>query len=273
MANKKTLGHVSSHLISMLYEENKAIFKISDTQRILGKGYNETTDLLSELVKRKVTTRLKAGKFLIIPQQLGRVEQYLGNWFVAGREVANSEKYYIAFYSAMHYWGMLTQPLLKIFVATPKRQVVPYEMRDKLVFVFVNEKSIWGIKDEWITSNEKVRISDREKTIVDALTHPEYCGGITEAAKGIWLVREKIDYSKLKDYIKKHNKNVVAKRLGYILEIFDIKKPELTGQLREFVKERYDKFDPNLSEKRIDKNKWRLIDNVGREQILNLIRR
>lgn len=27
--------------------------------------------------------------------------------------------------------------LLKLFVATPKRQVVPYEMRDKLVFVFV----------------------------------------------------------------------------------------------------------------------------------------
>jgi len=57
MANTKTLGHVSSRLISTLYEENKAIFKISDAQRILGKGYNETTDLLSELVKREVITR------------------------------------------------------------------------------------------------------------------------------------------------------------------------------------------------------------------------
>lgn len=74
-----------------------------------------------------------------------------------------------------------------------------------------------------MTSNERVRISDREKTIIDALTHPEYCGGITEVAKGIWLMREKIKYKKLQDYIKKHNKNVVAKRLGYILEIFDIK--------------------------------------------------
>ena len=273
MANKKTLGPVSAHLISMLYEENKAIFKISDAQRILGKRYNETTDLLSELVKRKVISRLKAGKFLIIPQQLGKGEQYLGNWYVAGREVVNSERYYVAFYSAMHYWGMLTQPLLKIFIAAPKRQIVPYEMRDKLVFVFVNEKSIWGIKDEWVTKSEKVRISDLEKTIVDALTHPEYCGGITEIAKGIWLVKEKIEYQKLQDYIRKHNKNVVAKRLGYILEIFDIKQPKLINQLGEFVKDRYDKFDPNLSGKRIDKNKWRLIDNVGQEQILNVIRR
>jgi predicted transcriptional regulator of viral defense system len=273
MANKKTLGHISAHLISMLYEENKAIFKINDAQRILGKRYNETTDLLSRLVKRNVITRLKAGKFLIIPQQLGKAEQYLGNWYVAGREVVNSESYYIAFYSAMHYWGMLTQPLVKIFIATPKRQIVPYEMRDKLVLVFINEKSIWGIKEEWVSPNEKVRISDIEKTIVDALTHPEYCGGITEIAKGIWLVKDQIEYQKLEDYISKHNKNVVAKRLGYILEILDIKQPELLNQLREYAKNRYDKFDPNLSEKRMDKNKWRLIDNVGKEQILNLIKR
>lgn len=273
MTNKKTLGPVSAHLISMLYEENKAIFKIRDAQRILGKTYNETTDLLSELVKRKVVTRLKAGKFLIIPQQLGRGEQYLGNSYVAGREVVNSDRYYIAFYSAMHYWGMLTQPLLKVFIAVPKRQIVPYEMRNKLVFVFINAKSIWGIKEEWVTPNEKVRISDREKTIVDALTHPEYCGGITEIAKGLWLVKEKIEYQRLEDYIRKHNKNVVAKRLGYILEILNIKQPELIDRLKDYVKDRYDKFDPNLSEKRIDKNTWRLIDNVGQEQILNLIRR
>lgn len=273
MVNIKTLGQVSAHLISMLYEENKSIFKISDAQRILRKGYNETTDLLSELVKRKVITRLKAGKFLIIPQQLGKGEQYFGNWYVAGKEVANSKRCYMAFYSAMHYWGMLTQPLLKIFIATPKRQVVPYEMRNKLVFVFVNEKNIWGITDEWVTPNDKVRISDIEKTIIDALAHPQHCGGITEIAKGIWLVKEKIEYKKLQDYIRKYNKNVVAKRLGYILEMLNIEQPRLINQLRKYVKDRYDLFDPNLTENRIDKNKWRLIDNVGQKQILNVIKR
>jgi len=121
MANKKTLGPVSAHLISMLFEENRTFFKISDAQRILGKRYNETTDLLSELVKRKVISRLKAGKFLIIPQHIGKGERYLGNWYVAGREIVNSDRYYIAFYSAMHYWGMLTQPLLKIFIAAPQK--------------------------------------------------------------------------------------------------------------------------------------------------------
>ena len=74
-------------------------FTIRDAQRVLNKDYNETTDLLSELVKRKVISRLKRGKFLIIPQEIGEVEQYIGNWYVAAREVVNSPQYYIAFYS------------------------------------------------------------------------------------------------------------------------------------------------------------------------------
>jgi len=147
-------------------------------------------------------------------------------------------------------------------------------VRDKLVFVFVNEKSIWGIKEEWITQSEKVRISDIEKTIVDALAPSRILWRHNrDCQRYMARLKKKIEYQKLLDYIRKHNKNVVAKRLGYILEIFDIKKPELINQLGEYVKDRYDKFDPNLSEKRMDKNKWRLIDNVGQEQILNVIKR
>lgn len=272
MNNLKTLGALSAGLLARLYDENKPIFNISDVQHMLGKNYNEATDLLSELVRRRIITRLRAGKYLIIPQELGSTEQYIGNWYVAAREVVNSPRYYIAFYSALQHWGMLTQPLVKIFAATPKRQIVPREMRNKLTFVYTKEKFIWGIKEEWVTSTDKVRISDLEKTLVDALAHPEYCGGITEIAKGIWMARERIDFQKLKKYVIKYDKNVVAKRLGYILDIFRFDQAELLDLLRSYVKERYDIFDPTLPLKRVDKNNWRLIDNVGQKQMLDLIR-
>ena len=268
----KTLGKVSAYLITRLYEENKPIFIIPDVRMILQKDYNETTDLLSELVKRKIITRLKSGKFLIIPQEVGDVDSYIGNWYVAAKEIVNSSHYYIGFYSAANYWGMLTQPLLKIFVASPKRQIVPQEMKGKLIFVFVKEKFIWGIKKEWLTKTQKVRISDLEKTIVDCLAYPRYCGGITEIAKGLWIVKDKIDYKKLINYVNRYDKNVIAKRLGYILEILKIGKSYVLEELKKYVKDRYDLFDPTLHVKRHNKNNWRLIDNVGQEQILNLIR-
>lgn len=265
----KTLGRVSANLIARLYDANKSIFTISDAQHILGKDYNKAIDLLSKLVRRKAITRLKAGKFLIIPQQLGSEEEYVGNWYVAGREVANSPHYYIAFYSAMHYWGMLTQPLLKIFIATPKRQIVPQEMKGKLMFVFVKGRFIWGINEEWVTQSDKVRISDLERTLIDAVAHPQHCGGILETAKGIWLAKNKINHEKLINYVNKYNKNIVAKRLGYIFEILKIGQPVLINQLKKYVKDRYDLFDPTLTKNMLNKNTWRLIDNVGHKRILN----
>ncbi|MBC8387122.1 MAG: hypothetical protein H8E13_03625 [Actinobacteria bacterium] len=272
MSQARTLGKVSANLISKLYEDTKTIFTISDAQKILDKNYNETTDLLSKLVKRKVINRLKQGKFLIIPQELGNVDKYFGNWFVAAREIVNSSKYYIGFYSAMQYWGMLTQPLFKIFIVTPKRQIVPKQMKDNLVFVFMKEKFIWGIQEEWVTQSQKVRVSDLERTILDALIHPQYCGGITEIAKGIWITKDKIDYSKLEEYIKRYNKNVAAKRLGYVLEILKINELSLLSNLKHYIKERYDLFDPTMPYENKNKNDWRLIDNVGKNQILNLIK-
>jgi len=268
----KTLGKVSANLIRELYDKNKTVFNINDAQNITGKSYNETTDLLSELTKRRILSRLKAGKFLIIPQELGSIENYIGNWYIAAREVINSPDYYIAFYSAMHHWGMLTQPITKVLVATPKRQFISKEMKDKLVIIFVNKKFVWGIKEDWVTKTEKVRFSDLEKTIIDCLAYPKHCGGITEIAKGIWIVKNKIDYIKLCNYVDKYNKNAVAKRIGYVLEILGIDQPVVKKRLKKYIKDRYDLFDPTLPKRILNKNNWRLIDNVGQKAILNLVR-
>jgi len=272
MDNEKTLGKVSAKLISKLYDEKRSIFDIAHVQQILDYSYNNTKDLLKDLVKRKVIVRLKAGKYLIIPQEIGSGIGYVGNWYIAAKEVINSPQYYIAFYSAMNYWGMLTQPLVKIFVATPKRQVVPREMKDKMVFVTIKKEFIWGIKEEWIERKEKIRISDIEKTVIDCLTFPQYCGGITEIAKGIWIAKEKIDEKRLLSYVKRQKKNVVAKRLGYLLELLNIGDSDINLELKKYVKDRYDLLDPTLSFKRINKNNWRLIDNVGQKQIKDTIR-
>ncbi len=268
----KTLGKLSAYFISELYNQNKIIFTISDAQKILKKSYNETTDFLSKLVTRKIISRLKAGKFLIIPQEMGNINNYTGNLYVAGREIVNSKQYYIAYYSAMSFRGMLTQPLNTLYIATAKRQIIPKQMNGKVTFVFINKNFMWGIKEEWVTRSEKVKVSDLEKTILDSLYHPEYSGGITEIAKGIWIVKDKIDFNKLHDYVHLYNKNIIAKRLGYILEILNINKEDILKFLKEYVKDRYDLFDSTLDKKKLNENKWRLIDNVGQKQILNIIK-
>lgn len=268
--SNKTLGKVSTNLIQTLYEKDKVIFNIKDTQAIINKDERATADLLSELVKRNLISRLKRGKYIIIPQEIGSVKKYVGNWFIAAKEIVNSREYYISFYSAMDFWGMVTHPVNKIFISTPKRQMIPKEMKGFLKFVFVDKKFIFGIVEKWIDKQKKVRFSDIEKTILDCLFHPEHCGGIAEIATGIYLVRNKIDYKKLIQYVEKYNKNVIAKRLGYILEILGIS--IIRKDLKKYIRGRYDLFDPYLSKKNLNKNDWRLIDNVSPEQIKKIIR-
>lgn len=269
--NIKTLGKTSAKLIVHLYDLGKVVFTIKDVVEITGLDYFSAGRLISELKQRQIISTLKKGKHIIIPQELGSLETFLGNWYVVAREVANAPDYYVAFYSAMKYWGMTTQPIVKIFVATPKRQFPPKKLVNKFSFVYMYKKNIWGVKSEWVTTTERVNISDIERTIIDALAHPEYCGGITEIVKGIWLVKDKIDFARLLRYIRKYKKNVVAKRLGYILEILNIGGAYIAKELKKYVRKRYDMFDPTAKKKVVDRNNWRLIDNIGKEQIRKVI--
>ena len=267
----KTLGKISANLIAELYNENKPVFMIDDIVRINKTSRPNAAKLVFDLIKRKVIHRLKKGKYIIIPQELGSADTFIGNLYVMAKEIVNTQNYYIAFYSAMKYWGMTTHPVIKVFIVTSKRQFPPQELADRISFVFVDKKNIWGVKSKWITKTATVNISDIEKTIVDALSHPEYCGGITEVAKGIWLVKDKINFKRLIKYTLKYNKKVVAKRLGYILEILGIDAGDTFTKLKTYVSNRYDLLDPTSTKKSIDKNSWHLIDNIGSKQILKII--
>ncbi|MFH0886941.1 MAG: type IV toxin-antitoxin system AbiEi family antitoxin [bacterium] len=270
MSTIKTNGKIGAALIAKLYDENRSIFTIQDVSRITGLPYFSAGRLISELTARGIISTLKRGKHIIVPQELGSLDTYLGNLYVAVREIVNTPAYYIGFYSAMKYWGMTTQPLLKIFAVAAKRQQPPKSLREKVSFVYAAKKNVWGAALEWVTKTEQVKISNIEKTIIDALAHPEYCGGITEVAKGIWIVKNKIDIRRLIRYVKKYNKNAVAKRLGYLLELFSAADDKQLASLKKYVKRHYDLLDPTIPGKAVGRNHWGLIDNIGNEQILKI---
>src|SRR3989338_3473258 len=100
MTTIKTLGAKSADLISSLYDLNKTVFKLGDIKSITGLNENAASDLASKLIKRKVIARLRQGKYIIIPQEMGKDTNYIGNWYVAAREIVNSPNYYISYYSA-----------------------------------------------------------------------------------------------------------------------------------------------------------------------------
>lgn len=269
MFHMKTLGPVSAHLISSLYELGKTIFTVSDVENITGLKGNFATALTSKLIKKNVIFRIKPGKYVIVPQELGEGISYIGNWYVVAREIVKSSDYYISYYSAMDIHNMLTHPITKVFITTPKRERKKHRIVGNTTFEFIytSAQYIWGIEETWVTRSEQVRVSDIERTILDCLYRPKHCGGVLEIVRGLWIQRDNIDFGRLLDYAAKFKKIVVIKRLGYILENLRLQDTEYLRKLRSRINNKYYVLDPLLSSMNTYRNSWKLIANIGPEEI------
>jgi predicted transcriptional regulator of viral defense system len=97
--------------------------------------------------------------------------------------------YYLSHVSAMDVHGMLTQPQLLVHVTSPApmrgRTILGTEFR----FVRCKPSDSFGTAEHWVEKQEKVVVSDLERTVLDGLKQPEYCGGFTQVANGLWMRR------------------------------------------------------------------------------------
>src|SRR3990167_7961436 len=115
----KTLGPISAHLVTTLYDRNRPIFHFQEASDILG-GRTPAANALSQLVRNGIVTRLKSGTFRLVPFELGFEREYLGNPYVVACELIASGhnakiQYYLSHGSAFDLHQMVTQPQLDIY--------------------------------------------------------------------------------------------------------------------------------------------------------------
>ena len=89
-------------------------------------------------------------------------------------------------------------------------------------FIRCKPEHFFGTMDHWVTKQEKVTVSDLERTVLDGLRQPEYCGGVTEVAKGLWIRWADMDVSRLVEYALRLNVGAVMRRLGFLMEVYDL---------------------------------------------------
>jgi predicted transcriptional regulator of viral defense system len=268
----KTLGPRSAHLITTLYEENKTIFRLKEIQEILSLDNANARNFVRKLVGRGVVTRLKPGLFVLVPFELGKEREYIGNPLVLARELVNGGDYYLSHGTAMEIHSMVTQPQLVIHVSTPIKKRSVYVMGTEFRFIPCRSDWFFALIDHWATKQEKVVVSDLERTIIDGLRQPEHCGGVTEVAKGFWMRRGDIHTGRLIEYALKINVGAVIRRLGYIMELYEIGTQEDRKILLDHITDTYVRLDPVLPAEGKFMRKWRLQLNVPPNELLSIVR-
>jgi predicted transcriptional regulator of viral defense system len=267
----KTLGPRSALLVTALHERGRPIFNLADARGITGLKETSARTLVHKLVGRGMATRLRPGVFQLVPLELGRESEYLGNPYVVARELMAGKPYYLSHASAMDIHDMVTQPQLVIWVTSPKpmrgRSVLGTEFR----FVRCKPEHFFGTTDHWVSKQEKVTVSDLERTVLDGLRQPEYCGGVTEVAKGMWIRRADMNVARLIEYALRLSVGAVTRRLGFLLEIYDVGTASDREQLREHVTGTYSLLDPVMPSQGKYTGRWHLRLNVDPDEFRAVI--
>lgn len=263
----KTLGPQAAKLVTALHERGSPVFRFKDVREITGLADSSVRSFTRKLVDRGVVTRLKPGLFVLVPFELGRERQYMGNPLVVAREIMDGRGYYLSHGTAMGIHGMVTQPQLVVTVTTPKVRRSVTVLGVEFRFVRCRRRELFGVTDHWVSKQDKVQVSDVERTIIDGLKAPQHCGGVTEVAKGLWMRRQDIDVSQLVRYARRLGVGAVLKRLGFLLETYEMWESEELERLRSSLTTTWVRLDPVLPAEGRLLRRWGLQLNVEPEEL------
>ena len=270
----KTLGPLAAHLVATLYSRNRPIFHFQEAEEIL-EGCAPASKVLAQLINNGIVTRLKSGTFRLVPFELGFEREYLGNPYVVARELIQSghkksikEEYYLSFGSAFDLHQMVTQPQLIVYVSSPRMMRSRTIQGTEFRFVRCKPDNLFGITEMWVDKNEKVGVSDLERTLLDGLRQPAYCGGFSEVAKGFSIKHETIDPQKIIEYAVSLDVGAVIRRLGYLMELYQIGSRIHWKFLQTNLTSTYQLLDPELSAEGPHIARWRLRLNLPQEELL-----
>lgn len=177
------------------------------------------------------------------------------------------EPYYLAYATALHYYGYTERAPDPVIIATTRRKQ-PVTV-DGLTYRFVTLTPHKFFGYETISLlGEDVQMAEREKAIADGFDHPELVSGVLEPAKGLWFGSRELDWEKLVRYSLCLRNRVAARRLGYWMELLGLGNEDLLARLEDGEGHSYARLEPSGPREGLRNTRWRVIVNVPERQLL-----
>ena len=268
----KYISTKSNELLSYFNRLDQACFNILEAfQALPQSSQNTVRQLLSDMTRRGLLMRVKKGIYYIIPYEQDS-ESFMPDWHLLAEGIVKETEYYIGYYSALQLHSLITQPSLKEQIVVTK-QIRPSTFKIKGVpfqFIYYNKNHFFGYKKMWIDNFHKVQCSDLEKTIIDCLFKPDYAGGIVEIAKAIYDSKNQINYDLLNEYTQQFHSQAVIKRLGFLLELFEIHHP-IVEELHNRKSDSYVLLDTELPKEGKLLSRWSIRQNIDTATIKSAI--
>lgn len=249
-------------MLAQLSADGHTIFTTAQAQDLLGDAaYAANT--LSRLVKKGWLQRLQRGLYLIIPLEAGPERLWTESSLVIASKLVKPSA--VAYWSALHYWGMTEQVSQVVFVQTTQRKAALQVLGMHFRFVTLPEARFFGAVQRTV-DGKSITVTDREKTLLDAAARPDLCGGIMQLAQALSGHYADVDWLRLDDYLQRWGGGAVVKRLGYLIETLHLPIPEQTQRLTRWqgwISQGMSLLEPGASPDSISAPQWNLRVNVA----------
>ena len=257
------LGPREAEFLAKMAGGAKDVFTLRDAEGFW--GHSQTTlNILSRLESKGWLERLERGKYMLVPLEAGVDREWSEDPLAIGTFIVPTGA--AAYWTAVRHWGWTTQLPRTQFFITAKRRAesrktilgVPYR------FIALRPSRIFGIAEEW-AGGLPVRVTDRERTLLDILDRPDLAGGIAEVSEALSVGWREIDPARLTDYVERFGSGTVPKRLGYLAELLALDGAEdWTGRWQALMGTGVTRLERGGSETGRILTRWRLQINTGR---------
>lgn len=219
--------------------------------------------ILGRLVRQGWIVRVRRGLYLVLPLEAGRDGGAIEDSWVLARELF--APCYVGGWTAAEHWGLTEQLFRSTFVVTAAsiRHAKETFLGAEFHLVRANRLRVEDVRPIW-RGRERIAVSDRERTIADALASPSSVGGIRHLTEILRTYRSTKEWNprRLIARVGKTGSGAAFKRLGYLAETTFESEAELVKAARAGLTAGNVKLDPDVLERGRLSKRWGLWLNV-----------
>lgn len=214
------LGSRELEFLVTMAQRGRRLLRVADAEPFWGNAA-QARKAVARLNEKGWLERLDRGRYMIVPLEAGIERTWSEDSLAVGTFLAPEGA--AAYWTAVRYWGWTTQLPATVLFLTPtqRHNPGPTVLGVQYRFVRVKPERIFGIHEAW-EGELRIRVTDRERTVVDMLDRTDLSGGIPEVSAALVEAWPDLDLERLTTYMDRFGSGTVPKRLGFLAERLDL---------------------------------------------------
>lgn len=258
------LSQREATFLSLMAEKGQTVFRFVDTLEFW-QGAPAARSALSRLQRGGWLQRIERGLYMLIPLDAGPSRMWSENALVIASYLMQPGA--IAYWSALHYWNLTEQLPNTVFIQSTQRKskttmtIAGVRYR----FITIQPLRFFGLVQQPLDQHV-IQVTDREKTVVDAVDRPDLAGGIRQLVEVLQDHWQELNWTQIDIYLARFHSGAVIKRLGYLVDVLDLPIPERAQRLQRWRSQLgagIVLLEPGSQPAGVTLRRWLIQDNLG----------